>query len=173
MARIIVTGQFASEPQAARAVEKLLRACVGGEQVRAFFVQPADAPRRMPARRIETPNGREPARRTTAIELDFGPAASDGIQVSAYAQSVLMERSFSDTRGVGSAPRHAAILIAVETSDFVTLALAENVMRQFGASAIERSRAPRKPHAGFAPIPLASLLEHGQDRGPSNRYTLH
>jgi hypothetical protein len=173
MARIIVTGQFASEPQAARAVEKLLRACVRGEHVRAFFLQPEEAPRRMPAQHIDAPRDRGPVQRTNAIKLDFGPAAADGIQVGAYLESVLMERSLSDASHMGSAPRHCTILITVETADFVTLALAENVLRQFGASAIQRSRAPRKPHAGFAPISLASLLDQAHDRASTKRYTLH
>ena len=173
--KTIVSGEFSVERQAAQAVDKLLRACLRGEQIRAFFVKQPDRPRRMPARRIE-PAG-TPIARPGALELDIGPAAdADGVEVSACVRNplpvaTLMQQSASASR------RHTGILVAVETGDRVSQALAVNVLREHGAQPIERSTAPEElPQAGCQPVALSSLLVHSpqqEEALPSHAVTRH
>lgn len=167
MRRTIVTGEFAAEPQAARAVDRLLRACIGGEQVRAFFLNEPETRRRMPARRIESQHGRRSIGRGAAVALDLGPAAvAGGVEISAYARGVGSVDAGGDTE---NSPHHARILIAVETEDQVSQALAVNVLRQHGARAIERIRTPRASRAGFHPVSLSSLLEQSEPQPMAGR----
>lgn len=62
-----------------------------------------------------------------------------------------------------SAPRRhrAGILVAVETTDHVSEALAVNVLRQHGARSIERAADAWQEGKGtaFHPVSLSSLLE--------------
>lgn len=162
MRRTIVRGEFATEPQAARAVDKLLRACVAGEHVRAFFLNPDDEPRRMPARRIEpAPQARDATRRPSVIALDLGPgAAADGVEISIYSCGTPDAASAHQAAHAGEHP--ARILISVETPDRVSQVLAMNVLRQHGAAGIERMHAPRALRAGFHPVSLSTLLECSQ-----------
>jgi hypothetical protein len=155
MRRTIVRGEFATEPQAARAVDKLLRACIGGEHVRAFFLNRNDEPRRMPPRRIETALApRTAMRRSSVIALDLGPAAAaDGVEISVYACTGAPAQQTESEEGP------ARILIAVETPDRVSQVLAMNVLRQYGAEDIERMHAPRTARAGLHPVSLSMLLE--------------
>jgi hypothetical protein len=164
MRRTIVRGEFATEPQAARAVDKLLRACIGGEHVRAFFLN-RDEPRRMPARRIEAAlPARTAMHRSSVIELDLGPAAAaGGVEISVYAGGT------TAAPAAQAEERPARILISVETPDHVSQVLAMNVLRQHGAEGIERMHAPRASRAGFHPVSLSALLEHahaGTDEPP-------
>lgn len=162
MRRTIVRGEFATEPQAARAVDKLLRACIGGEHVRAFFLNPDDEPRRMPARRIESAlHTHEATRRSAVIALDLGPgAAADGVEISVYTCGTPSGAAPHQAADAGEHP--ARILISVETPDHVSQVLAMNVMRQHGAEGIERMHAPRAFRAGFHPVSLSTLLECSQ-----------
>ncbi|MGQ0525712.1 MAG: hypothetical protein ACT4P8_18875 [Betaproteobacteria bacterium] len=158
MRRTVVIGEFATEPEAARAVDRLLRACISGEHVRAFFLNHGEPPRRKPARRIEPPR-LHPASgsvgRSAAIALDLGPStAADGVGVSVYTRDVPPRGAAADAD-----PCRARILISVETQDHVAQALATNVLRQHGALDVERLRAPRASRAGFHPVSLSSLLE--------------
>lgn len=155
MRRTIVRGEFATEPAAARAVDKLLRACIGGEHVRAFFLNRNDEPRRMPARRIETALApRAAMRRSSIIALDLGPAAAaDGVEISVYACAG------TPTQQAGGGEGPARILISVETPDRVSQVLAMNVLRQYGAEDIERMYAPRTSGTGLHPVSLSTLLE--------------
>jgi hypothetical protein len=161
MRRTIVIGEFATEPEAARAVDRLLRACISGEHVRAFFLHHGEPPRRKPARRIEPPRLQDSGRsvcRSAAIALDLGPStAADGVGVSAYARDVPPRGTAQDAD-----PCRARILISVETQDHVSQALATSVLRQHGALDVERLRAPRASRAGFHPVSLSSLLERCQ-----------
>lgn len=167
MRRTIVTGEFATEPQAAGAVDRLLRACIHGEHVRAFFLSGPEVHRRMPARRVESQPGRRSIGRGAAVALDLGPAAvADGVEISAYARSVGSVDAGGDTE---NSPHHARILIAVETEDQVSQALAVNVLRQHGAQAIDRLHTPRASRAGFHPVPLSSLLEHSEPQPMAGR----
>lgn len=158
MRRSIVIGEFATEPEAARAVDRLLRACISGEHVRAFFLNHGEPPRRKPARRIEPPRLQDaggPVCRSAGIAIDLGPSmAADGVGVSVYARDV-------PARGAAenADPYHARILISVETQDHVSQALAASVLRQHGALDVERLRVPRASRAGFHPVSLSSLLE--------------
>lgn len=162
MRRTIVRGEFAAEPQAARAVDKLLRACIAGEHVRAFFLNPDDEPRRMPARRIEPAlQVRDATRRGSVIALDLGPgAAADGVEISVYTSGTPGGASTHQADHAGEHP--ARILISVETPDRVSQVLAMNVLRQHGAEGIERMHAPRAFRAGFHPVSLSTLLECSQ-----------
>lgn len=159
MKRTIVSGEFATEPQAARAVDRLLRACIGGEQVRAFFLNEPEPRRRMPARRVESQHVRRSIGRGAAVALDLGPAAvAGGVEVSAYARGTYA----AGTGDAAASSHHARILVAVETRDQVSQALAVNVLWQHGARAIERIHTPRASRAGFHPVSLSSLLEQSE-----------
>ena len=162
-----VTGTFAAETQAARAVDKLLRACIRGDHVRAFFLKRAGRTRRHgPEKHVQSwhvgHEAHDSSRPATAVELKVGPATgADGIQVSAYTGRLYpggdVEKNEPQT------PRDpAGILVAVETSDHVSQALAVNVLRQHGASGIERSSGAWQEEArmNFHPVALSSLLEH-------------
>jgi hypothetical protein len=154
--KTIVSGEFGTEIKAARAVDKLLRACVRGEHIRAYFV-PERSARRMPARRIDV-SGRSshPRRPPASIELDIGPGAQgDGVPLHAYVRhpSPLAARD----RRAPSAP--SAILVAVETTDQVSQTLALNVLREHGAESIERAAEARHlPPHDCCPVALSALL---------------
>jgi hypothetical protein len=162
-----VTGTFAAEKQAARAVDKLLHACIRGDHVRAFFLGRSGASqRRAGEKRIQSRHVGHEAQNanssSTAVELEVGPAAgADGIQVSAYTGNL---RASGEVEKEGRETPHdtAGILVAVETSDHVSQALAVNVLRQHGASVIERSSGTWQDEQciSFHPVALSSLLEH-------------
>lgn len=161
-----VTGTFAAEKQAARAVDKLLHACIRGDQVRAFFLGRSGAPhQRAGEKRFQSWHVGHEAQNTnrssTAVELEIGPVAgADGIQVSAYTGNL---RASGDVEKNGrQTPQDTTgILVAVETSDHVSQALAVNVLRQHGAAVIERSSSAwqEEQRINFHPVALASLLE--------------
>jgi hypothetical protein len=171
--KTIVTGKFAAEKQAARAVDKLLHACIRGNHVRAFFLNRAGPPRRrsaerrVPSWRIGRTVEETVDEASAAVELEVGPAAvADGVQVSAYVGSP------SGSAGEGERPmphRPAGIIVAVETSNHVAQALAVNVLREHGARAIERSAGVWQAgqQTDFRPVSLSSLLEQS-DRESRN-----
>jgi hypothetical protein len=165
--KTIVTGKFAAEKQAARAVDKLLRACIRGDHVRAFFLhRPGPPPRRAGGKGFQSWRTGRTAEKTldessATVELEVGPAAvADGVQISAYLGNLPGQaRSGEGEQPVGQ--NRAGILIAVETSDHVSQALAENVLRQHGARAIEREPGAwqQTQQTDFHPVSLSSLLE--------------
>ena len=160
-----VTGTFAAEKQAARAVDKLLHACVRGDHVRAFFLKRSGAPQRHAGeKRVQSwrlGHEAQDASRSSAVELEVGPAAgADGIEVSAYTGN-LDAPGNAEKSARQTSHGTAGILVAVETSDHVSQALAVNVLRQHGASVIERSSGawPEQQRTNFHPVALSSLLE--------------
>jgi hypothetical protein len=170
--KTIVTGKFAAEKQAARAVDKLLNACIRGGHVRAFLLnRPGRPPRRSAERRVPSWRIGRTAEETiddasAAVELEVGPAAvADGVQVSAYVGNL------SGTgEGEPQMPqRPAGIIVAVETSNHVAQALAVNVLREHGARAIERSAGAWQEgqRADLHPVSLSSLLDQA-GREPRN-----
>jgi hypothetical protein len=163
--KTIVTGKFAVEKQAARAVDKLLHACIHGDHVRAFFLNRPGVP--VQRARLQSPRMRQmaetaPDESSATIELEVGPAAvADGVQINAYLGNL------SGAAQSGQAHRPVAedpgILVTVETSGHVSQALAENVLRQHGAHAIERETAAwQEAQTDFHPVSLSSLLEQSE-----------
>lgn len=180
--KTIVTGKFAVEKQAARAVDKLLHACIRGDHVRAFFLNRPGAPQqRAGGKRFQSwrvgHEAEDAMKSATAVGLEIGPAAgADGIQVSTYAGNLGTAGNADESKR--QTPHDAAgILVAIETSDHVSQALAVNVLRQHGARAIERAPgAWRKEHGmDFHPVALSSLLEHSDPAESSEdlRVTRH
>jgi hypothetical protein len=170
--KTIVTGKFAAEKQAARAVDKLLNACIRGDHVRAFLLNRPGRPlRRGAERRAQSWRIGRTAEDTVddasaAVELEVGPAAvADGVQVSAYAGNL----SGAD-EGARRMPQHTArIIVAVETSNHVAQALAVNVLREHGARAIERSAGAWQEgqRADLHPVAISSLLEQSDQEPPN------
>lgn len=168
--RTIVSGEFTTENAAARAVDRLLRACLRGEQIRAFFLKRGARPRRLPARRmgLRPPFDRARANRPpTLVEVDFRPAAGgEGLEVSAYERPAPPPAA----RAPEATQRPAGILVAVEADDHVSQALVENVLRQHGARAIERAARPGFSRADCRPVPLSFLLAQSEpDPAPAAR----
>jgi len=159
--KTIVTGKFAVEKQAARAVDKLLHACIRGDHVRAFFLNRPGPP--LHRARLQSRRMRQPAETASAtIELEVGPAAvADGVQINAYLGNLSGAAPSGAHRPVAEDP--AGILVTVETSGHVSQALAENVLRQHGAHAIERETAAwQEAQTDFHPVSLSSLLEQSE-----------
>lgn len=127
--KIIVTGKFAAGKQAARAVDKLLHSCIGGDHVRAFFLNPS------------------------------APHAADPI-------------------GGRTLRRPSGILVAVETSNHVSQALAVNVLREHGARGIEHAAGAWQEleQTGFHPVSISTLCGraategHAEDLGGITRH---
>jgi hypothetical protein len=167
--KTIVTGKFAAGKQAARAVDKLLRACICGDHVRTFFIHRPEpslqraGPRRLRSRRIGRTADTALDESSATIELEVGPAAvADGVQINAYLGN-LSGAAQSDAEDQPVAEDRAGILVAVETSDHVSQALAENVLRQHGARAIERETgAWQEAQTDFHPVSLSSLLDQSE-----------
>ena len=134
----MVTGKFKAEQQAVSAINKLLGSCIPSDHVHTFFL---------------TPSPRQPD-----FDLEVGPhAAAGGVEVTAYMGSI------SRTSGIADAAEERAqstgIMVAVETSDSVSQALAAKVLREHGAHAVERAAAPQDaPWPGLDPVPLSSLI---------------
>lgn len=156
--KTIVTGKFAAGEQAARAVDKLLHSCIRGDHVHTFFLNPSTARAAHPVggRRFESWS----VRHDPAIELDVGPASvADGVQVSAYV-GTLPEALANAAEDRNIPPHQAGILVAVETTDHVSQALAINVLREHGARGIERATAAwQEEETGLHRVALSSLLE--------------
>lgn len=156
--KTIVTGRFSAEKQAARAVDKLLHSCIRGDHVHAFFL---DSPHGHPVRRRRLQSWRLGHPSEKAIEIDIGPASvADGVEIKAYVGTLpdAVARTGGEERA--SSPE-TGILVAVETTDHVSQALAMNVLQQHGARSIECAEGARRESEwrGFQPVPLSTLLE--------------
>jgi hypothetical protein len=114
-----VTGKFSAVKQAARAVDKLLESCVSDDRVRTTLLK-SSAQRPVHA----AANTGEKSSRSRSHEV-AAPSAGGG----------LLDNIGDDERR--SANRPAGILVAVETPDRVSRALAVSVLRQHGARIIE------------------------------------
>jgi hypothetical protein len=104
-----------------------------------------------------------PDESSATIELEVGPmAVADGVQINAYLGNLSgAAQSGQAHRPVAEDP--AGILVTVETSGHVSQALAENVLRQHGAHAIERETAAwQEAQTDFHPVSLSSLLEQSE-----------
>jgi hypothetical protein len=137
-----VTGKFSAVKQATRAVDKLLESCVSDDRVRTIVLK-SSAER--PAANTSEKSSRPRSHGVTAPQAAAGGGPLDSIGDD--------ERRSSD--------RPAGILVAVETPDRVSRALAVSVLRQHGARIIESDEdaLPDKNSPDARPVPLSALFK--------------
>lgn len=171
--KAIVTGRFAAEKQAVLAVGKLLGSCVHGDHVHTLILNPRE--RRASRlggthkKGMRTRADREMlknAAAANAVDLQVAPAATaDGVEVSAFTGSLAdaWDKTGEKDRRTQVQPAQAprgGIMIAVETSDYVSQVLAVSVLLEYGARDIERADKlwQESKWPGPDPVPLSSLF---------------
>lgn len=181
-AKAIVTGRFAAEKQAVLAVDKLLYACIRGDRVHTLFLKPLK--RRVSrfggthkrSSRSERPEGALKDTATArAIDLEVVPAvAADGLAVSAFTESLAGALGKAGEEGSRTPVQPDGIMIAVETSDYVSQFLAVSVLREYGAHDIERADGlwQDRKWPDLDPVPLSSLLDRSVDDEENSKAAL-
>jgi len=153
---ITVTGQFSAVKQATRAVDKLLGSCVSNDRVHTILLKPS--PQR-PAHNVAST-----CEKSSRSKSNHSAAAQP-----APAWGGVLGKIGDDERR--SSNRPAGILVAVETPNRVSQALAVNVFLEHGARIVESDagRSPDNYWPDSDPVSLSALFDKfaaGNKQGP-------